>query len=835
MSGNDLLQQANLLLALGAAQRRVLATMTATLAERIAARSALCQAIETVLNKARRDGAADQRSTVEMAVNEYGTLSDLYASAGDHRAARHTFERGLAIAEEYGDPALIARMATDQAIHFRQAGRYATVLAVLYAERDRLLREAQLPSGQIDPVHKVGLAIAETLHWLGDFSRSEAHLHELRARLDGMQEARTDPLQTFFRDNRTINLDAQEMYLALDRAEQADGAARTRWLDIAQAALDRLYPVYAAIAPEAGEAMRLQQCHILRLRGDLQGALRLVDELLPAFDVHERLTQKRGTVRVLRARLLNEAGRGREAVEDAAAGVDGEIAYGQWESIWKAHWQLARAEEASSRAGEALAAFDAAVAALDQVRTASLGFRLDNLALRTARRMLNEAIACAVTHRDGTRAARYADAVKSRFLSLSLAAGVIAAPNLEDVERLDELGARIDGLVSAYGEAAPEATTDIAARAALIEQMRVRAGASGDTPSTSLDIPATLASLQSAGQVAVQLFLAGDVLTVVLLASGKVTAHEIVLPLSVVEALAAFERNVTLPAHEQFERDYDPSEWNLSAEAFLSEEVLSTVLSARALLVCPHGRLNLLPWPAMTCGGRRLFELLPVATLPNLACIVPLAGRNSGGGRVALLGAPVPRSAALALPQTEAELAGLAALYGDRLIGAPRVGPEATLDAFRALLTHEEAAGAALHIATHGVFLRDDPAGAALVLTDRLLTAAEIALRPLPFAEVTLSACSTGVRPSRIGDVEMLGDDLVGLPASLLEAGAASVLTSITPTAPAASAALFTGYHRRRLDGMLPLEAFAETQREMLAAGIAPLPGWIGFSLLAVR
>ena len=835
MTGDDVLRQAHLALAQGAAQLRVVATMTASLAEQIAARTALCRAIEEMLDQPRGAERRDLRGSVEMAINEYGTLSDLHASAGDHPAASQAFERGLEIADEYGDPALIARMATDQAMHFRQAGRYATALAVLFAERERLQREAPHPSEQIDPIFKVGLAIAETLRWLGDFPRSEAQLLEQRARLDGMQEEHADPLQKVFRDNRSINLDAQEMYLALDRAEQANRAVRAHWLDIAQAALDRLHPHYAALAPWAGKAMRVQQCHILRLRGDHQGALALLDALLPTFDAHEQLAQKRGTMRVLRARLLNETGRGREAIEDAAAGIVGETAYGQWETIWNAHWQLARAQQANSRTDAALVAFDAAVAALDQLRTTSLGFRLDNLALRVTRPMLDEAVACAFTHRDGARAARYADAIKSRFLSLSLAAGAVAAPRLEDVERLDALGARIDGFVSAYGEAAPEATIDIAARAALIEQIRVRAGAPATAPSALLDIPATLAVLHAAGQAAVQLFLAGEVLTVVLLKDGEATVHGLALPPPVIDALAAFERNVTLPAHEQFERDYDPAEWSLSVEMFLPEEVLGAVLSARALLVCPHGRLNLLPWPAMPCGDRRLLEFLPVGTLPNLACIAPLAARKSGGGRAALLGAPVPRSAALALPQTETELADLAALYGDRLIGAPRVGPEARLDTFRTLLKSREAAGAALHIATHGVFLHDDPAGAALVLTDRLLTAAEIALHPLPFTEVTLSACSTGVRPSRIGDVEMLGDDLVGLPASLLEAGAASVLTSITPAAPAASAALFTGYHRRRLGGMLPLVAFAETQREMLAEGTAPLPGWIGFSLLAVR
>ena len=71
----------------------------------------------------------------------------------------------------------------------------------------------------------------------------------------------------------------------------------------------------------------------------------------------------------------------------------------------------------------------------------------------------------------------------------------------------------------------------------------------------------------------------------------------------------------------------------------------------------------------------------------------------------------------------------------------------------------------------------------------------------------------------------MLGDDLAGLPASLLKAGAASVLTSTIPATAGANAMHFTEHHRRRLAGLLPPRAFALTQREMLAAGTEPLPG----------
>ena len=239
----------------------------------------------------------------------------------------------------------------------------------------------------------------------------------------------------------------------------------------------------------------------------------------------------------------------------------------------------------------------------------------------------------------------------------------------------------------------------------------------------------------------------------------------------------------------------------------------------------------------MPTGHRRLFERLPIATVPNVACIASLSDRKPAQGQLAaLLGAPIPDRKGDELPDTEAEIDDLAALYGEaRLVSPPYRGREANLESFRDLVANPRSEGAALHIACHGLFLRNDPAGAALKLTGRHLTAAEISLRPLRFAEVTLSACSTGIRPTRLADVDMLGDDLVGLPASFLEAGASVVLNSITPAGAAASAAFFTGYHSRRLEGVSPIAAFAMVQKEMLASRRHRLPCWIGFSIIAVR
>ena len=107
-------------------------------------------------------------------------------------------------------------------------------------------------------------------------------------------------------------------------------------------------------------------------------------------------------------------------------------------------------------------------------------------------------------------------------------------------------------------------------------------------------------------------------------------------------------------------------------------------------------------------------------------------------------------------------------------------------------------------------------------------------MRPLRAREVTLAACSTGVRPESAGGVRLLGDDVIGLPASFLEAGAASVLVSVTPVGDREAASFFHAYHAARLNDIAPLDAFNVAQRNRLLTTAGRFDG--GFvNLLRVR
>src|SRR5262249_44592943 len=139
-------------------------------------------------------------------------------------------------------------------------------------------------------------------------------------------------------------------------------------------------------------------------------------------------------------------------------------------------------------------------------------------------------------------------------------------------------------------------------------------------------------------------------------------------------------------------------------------------------------------------------------------------------------------------------------------------------DAFRDLvrLAGEGGTRGILHMACHGTFVTGEPLNSGLLLTGARVDAAELARMRLPFDEVILTACSTGRRPTAVGDVTLSGDDILGLPGALLEAGVTTVLVSITEAADGAARELAVRYHRHRLRGLRPLAAWQATQIEMV-------------------
>lgn len=115
------------------------------------------------------------------------------------------------------------------------------------------------------------------------------------------------------------------------------------------------------------------------------------------------------------------------------------------------------------------------------------------------------------------------------------------------------------------------------------------------------------------------------------------------------------------------------------------------------------------------------------------------------------------------------------------------------------------------------------------------MDAAEVLLRRITPPEVILSACSTGWRPQTTHDIELAGDDALGLTASFLEAGARFVLVSVPRADDEATREFTVTWHRHRRSGESPLAAFRAAQLELFDAGRQEVWKWAGITAYGCR
>ncbi len=165
---------------------------------------------------------------------------------------------------------------------------------------------------------------------------------------------------------------------------------------------------------------------------------------------------------------------------------------------------------------------------------------------------------------------------------------------------------------------------------------------------------------------------------------------------------------------------------------------------------------------------------------------------------------PPPRALVAGVPDHLAPgLAGEARFVAEALPGATLlIGNEATCEAvLRAMPVSD-----LVHLACHGRFDTEHPTASGLRLADGWLTLDRLAGIRLDGALVVLTGCETGrVRVDR-------GDDLVGMMAALIAAGAGGLVTSLWKTHDAAATALMTAFYGSLANGFDPLTALRQSQ-----------------------
>jgi CHAT domain-containing protein len=259
-------------------------------------------------------------------------------------------------------------------------------------------------------------------------------------------------------------------------------------------------------------------------------------------------------------------------------------------------------------------------------------------------------------------------------------------------------------------------------------------------------------------------------------------------------------------------------------------EATGLLRNKQRLLIAPHAELHYLPFPALLEAGssdRFLIERYDLSLIPSASVWIQLHDRPGEPGREKVLAlAPQPGR----LPGTQAEVASLRDLYGDR--ATILLGADASEVRFRELAADYDIA----HLATFGILNKQNPMFSFVALRDgsghdgRLEVHEIFGLR-LRARLIVLSACQTGLGSGAMQDVPA-GDDWVGLVRAFLHAGSSRVLATIWPVEDRTAAKVMQEFYRSLSGGHLASQALGDAQRIALRSGRKNPFYWAGYALI---
>jgi CHAT domain-containing protein/tetratricopeptide (TPR) repeat protein len=256
------------------------------------------------------------------------------------------------------------------------------------------------------------------------------------------------------------------------------------------------------------------------------------------------------------------------------------------------------------------------------------------------------------------------------------------------------------------------------------------------------------------------------------------------------------------------------------------------------LILIPDPDLATLPFAALLderatpLVAKYALSYAPSATaLLKMAELAPK--RAAPGKTIPLLafGNPVMPPRLPELPETQAEVAALARLFGPSAVTL--TGPDAQETRAKSLLGRAKL----VHFATHGTLDQDQPMYSAIVLTrddrnDGFLQARELSEMDLAADLVVLSACETALGQ------KVRGEGVVGLAWALFVGGASSTVASQWQVADESTRTLMTAFYQRLLK---PYPGAPDTRAEALRhAQLALIRGkkyahpyyWAAFGLM---
>jgi CHAT domain-containing protein len=219
----------------------------------------------------------------------------------------------------------------------------------------------------------------------------------------------------------------------------------------------------------------------------------------------------------------------------------------------------------------------------------------------------------------------------------------------------------------------------------------------------------------------------------------------------------------------------------------LYEEVFAPVrahVSARHLVIVPHGVLHYLPFHALLDSTGYLIDSFTISYSPSASIFAHCQEKPAHtSGPSLVLGIPDARA-----PLILEEVRAVAEIVPDAQLF---MNAQANQQVLRDKGSHSRL----IHIATHGKFRQDNPMFSGIRLGDAYLNLYDLYQLKLNAELVTLSGCATGM------NVVAPGDELLGLIRGLLYAGAHSLLLTLWDVHDQSTADFMARFYRRFQDG----------------------------------
>lgn len=229
-------------------------------------------------------------------------------------------------------------------------------------------------------------------------------------------------------------------------------------------------------------------------------------------------------------------------------------------------------------------------------------------------------------------------------------------------------------------------------------------------------------------------------------------------------------------------------------------------LTAKTLVIAPHGLLHYVPFHALYTGTHYLLEHMTIAYTPSASMLRYLTQTEKGPAQRAPL---IIGLSDEAIPLAEQEAEALAGVFP---LAQVLTGQRATVTS----LSANREGPAFLHLATHATFRTDNPLFSALKLADGWVTVNDIYEMPDSAPLITLSACETGRNQISVGD------ELVGLCRGFFRAGAQSLVVSLWAVDDASTARLMVHFYQMLAAGESACSALRSAQLMLMAEQAHP-------------